>query len=30
MGESTNSGFKLRVNRRPRMEFLGATITSDA
>ena len=30
MGESTNPGGKLRFDRRIRLEFHGATITSDA
>ena len=30
MGESTNSSAKLRFDRRIRLEFRGATITSDA
>ena len=30
MGESTNSRAKLRFDRRIRLEFHGATITSDA
>ena len=30
MGESTNSRAKFRFDRRVRLEFRGATITSDA
>ena len=30
MGESTNARTKLRFDRRIRLEFRGATITSDA
>ena len=30
MGETTNSSAKLRFDRRIRLEFHGATITSDA
>ena len=30
MGESTNPRAKLRFDRRVRLEFRGATITSDA
>ena len=30
MGESTDSRLTLQFERRPRLEFHGATITSDA